>query len=235
MKKLNSVCWQLVGFSCLYLLMNTTAVAHDRVAVIPLNIARKTTCTAPDEVVSQANRCWKDRNLGAAKVATDFSDSAAFGDLYQWGRQGDGHQNRNSSPLDSPSSYDDPGHSSFITVDNLEDDWRTPKNDILWQGIGGVNNPCPQGFRLPTAAEFEAEREAWVSQDTIGALASPLRLPPAGARINTTGSINASGEVGLYWTSTVSGNMVSAIIISNSPAILDAPRSYGSSVRCIKD
>jgi hypothetical protein len=37
---------------------------------------------------------WLDRNLGATQVATSFDDSAAYGDLYQWGRAKDGHEDR---------------------------------------------------------------------------------------------------------------------------------------------
>jgi hypothetical protein len=42
---------------------------------------------------SKTGRVWLDRNLGATQVATSFDDSAAYGDLYQWGRAKDGHIN----------------------------------------------------------------------------------------------------------------------------------------------
>ena len=51
-----------------------------------LNPAPPINCTAPDEVLS-LGRCWKDRNLGANRVATSSIDSEGYGDLYQWGRQ----------------------------------------------------------------------------------------------------------------------------------------------------
>lgn len=37
-------------------------------------------------------RVWKDRNLGASRVATSVNDVEASGDLYQWGRATDGHE-----------------------------------------------------------------------------------------------------------------------------------------------
>jgi hypothetical protein len=43
---------------------------------------------------SKTGRVWLDRNLGATQVATSFDDSAAYGDLYQWGRAKDGHEDR---------------------------------------------------------------------------------------------------------------------------------------------
>ena len=30
------------------------------------------------------------------------------------------------------------------------------QNDNLWQGVNGVNNLCPSGFRLPTSTEVTA-------------------------------------------------------------------------------
>jgi hypothetical protein len=33
-------------------------------------------------------------SVGATQVATSFDDSAAYGDLYQWGRAKDGHEDR---------------------------------------------------------------------------------------------------------------------------------------------
>jgi hypothetical protein len=78
------------------------------------------------------NKIWMDRNLGASQVATNATDTNAFGDFYQWGRFGDGHQCRNSSMISSASSSDMPGHSHFIT--NVGD-WRSPSNDNLWQGL----------------------------------------------------------------------------------------------------
>jgi hypothetical protein len=54
----------------------------------------------PTEIVEVCNpitgRVWMDRNLGASRVATSSTDEAAYGDLYQWGRFGDGHQCRKS-------------------------------------------------------------------------------------------------------------------------------------------
>jgi uncharacterized protein (TIGR02145 family) len=33
-------------------------------------------------------------------------------------------------------------------------DWRVPQNDNLWQGVDGTNNPCPEGWRIPTQTEW---------------------------------------------------------------------------------
>jgi len=39
---------------------------------------------------------WMDRNLGASRRATSSGDNLAIGDLYQWGRATEGHENRSS-------------------------------------------------------------------------------------------------------------------------------------------
>jgi hypothetical protein len=97
--------------------------------------------------VLSAGQVWMDRNLGASRVATSSTDSAAYGDLYQWGRGADGHQIRTSGTTDVTSDTDVPGHDDFITTNTSPYDWRSPQNDNLWQGVSGINNPCPDMFR----------------------------------------------------------------------------------------
>lgn len=181
-------------------------------------------------------KTWMDRNLGATRAATSNTDTEAYGDLYQWGRADDGHQKRTSSTTGTLSSSDTPGHGNFITSGNSPYDWRSPQNDNLWQGVNGTNNPCPTGYRLPTAAEWEAERASWSSNDANGAFASPLKLPLAGYRNYGNGSFESVGTSGYYWTSSVNGLSVETIFISNTNAgIGPDSRAFGSSVRCIKD
>ena len=95
-------------------------------------------------------KIWMDRNLGATQVATTTTDQASYGDLYQWGRRADGHQCRTSPTTVTLSSVDQPAHGDFILAPNAPYDWRSPQNANLWQGVNGVNNPCPSGYRLPT-------------------------------------------------------------------------------------
>ena len=87
------------------------------------------------------NRIWLDRNLGATQVATSSTDEDAYGDLYQWGRDTDGHQIRTSDTTVDLSSSDNPGHGDFILAPNSLWDWRDPQNDNLWQGVSGINLP----------------------------------------------------------------------------------------------
>lgn len=181
-------------------------------------------------------RTWMDRNLGASQVATNNADLNAFGDLYQWGRFADGHQCRNSPVTSTLSNSDQTPNFAFITTVTTPFDWRSPQNDALWQGVNGVNNPCPTGYRIPTQAEWEAERNSWSSSNLTGAFNSPLKLTAAGRRLNNAGGIDNLGVRGFYWTSTTNLTQVNIIQIDASGAnIINSSRAIGASVRCIKN
>ncbi|MDF1517225.1 MAG: hypothetical protein P1P79_04715, partial [Lutibacter sp.] len=97
---------------------------------------------------SKTGKTWMNKNLGASQVATSPTDSLAYGDLYQWGRLMDGHEKRTSGTTTTLSSSDTPGHSNFILASSMPNDWRSPQNVNLWQGLVSTNNPCPTGYRL---------------------------------------------------------------------------------------
>jgi uncharacterized protein (TIGR02145 family) len=174
--------------------------------------------------------------LGASQVATSSTDTNSYGDLYQWGRGSDGHQCRTSATTTTLSSGDVPGHGNFIKTSSSPNDWRSPQNTNLWQGVNGVNNPCPSGYRLPTETEINAERLSWSSYNSAGAFASPLKLPLAGTRAYRNGLLGNVGSLGYYWSSTVSGEYSRFLsFLSSGANILAFLRAYGYSVRCLKD
>ena len=181
-------------------------------------------------------KVWMDRNLGASQAATSSTDVAAYGDLYQWGRRSDGHQCRTSATTATLSSIDQPANGNFITTSGGDYDWRSPQNANLWQGVNGVNNPCPIGYRIPKETEINAERLSWSQNTSSGAFSSPLKLPLAGDRNDSNGSLFNVGTFGRYWSSTVSGTSSRYLYFNSSSAfIYDASRASGFSVRCLKD
>lgn len=191
-------------------------------------------------IVTSNNREWLDRNLGATKVATNSSDVEAIGDLYQWGRMTDGHEKRNSGTTNVLSSTDVPGNGfgqGFYIVPSAQPyDWRNPQNDNLWQVGSGRNNPCPQGWRIPTEEEWEIERMSWSSNDAAGAFNSPLKLVLAGGREYDGNKIYGVGLYGFYWSSTVNAYWARYLNFGNNwAAMYDHYRSGGLCVRCIKD
>ncbi|HIJ23424.1 MAG: hypothetical protein HON68_01945 [Gammaproteobacteria bacterium] len=183
---------------------------------------------------------WLDRNLGASQVCTSATDTACYGDLYQWGRLTDGHEKRDSSTtgngtVATQSATDVPGHDDYITNGTA---WRATANDNLWQGVNGTNNVCPTGFRLPTLAEITTEDAAWATQDSAGAFGSTLKIPMAGSTIGVGFEIN-EGTRGLYWTSDVhtsnAGMRALQVEVGGNSSNTVYQPVNGLSVRCVRD
>ena len=206
-------------------------------------------------VLGANNRLWMDRNLGASRVALSSSDANGYGDLFQWGRGDDGHQSvtwtSSSTGTGSPttttlSSTDNPGHGNFILSPDvyIDNNWRNPVNNLLWQGVGSTNNVCPTGWRLPTTTELETERLSWTSSNAAGGFASPLKLPLSGRRYNgpsyaipASGTIDSGGGTGYYWSSTTFGTSSKMMMMNGSEARTNMAnnRATGYSCRCIKN
>lgn len=186
-------------------------------------------------------RVWLDKNLGAAQVATSPTDSAAYGDLYQWGRGNDGHQMRSSESVTEYSSTQNPEHGDFIIPPLGSFSWG-PTEPNPWEGVNGINNPCPDGFRLPTQAEWEEEAMSWHD----GAFSSPLKLTMGGYRgifdgnpFQDPAGLYWVGTRGSYWSSTPASSGTAIGIGFNAQgeggAGAGAYTARGRSVRCIKD
>jgi uncharacterized protein (TIGR02145 family) len=187
--------------------------------------------------VTSAGQVWMNRNLGALRAAMSSNDEYAYGALFQWGRLNDGHAIRTSSTTGVRATSDTPGHSSFILSSSSPYDWRDPQNDNLWQGVSGVNNPCPAGFRLPTATEWETELNSWgTDPDPADAFASPLKLVVAGYRSRVTSGFGGVGSIGYYWSSTVVGIQSRTLFFNSDFAKMHSDnRANGFSVRCLED
>ena len=200
--------------------------------------------TEISDVTSTTGRVWMDRNLGASQVATSSTDANAYGDLFQWGRFADGHQCR--TPLSSTTSTNattsvpNAGNvwdGLFIIEPNSPNDWLVPQDNNLWQGVDGVNNPCPSGYRIPTLTEWDSERQSWSSNNSAGAYAAPLKLTVTGNRNYTDGIIYGTNSYASYYASTISSIYASNLfIISNNASVgTSAQRARGFPIRCIKE
>jgi uncharacterized protein (TIGR02145 family) len=215
---------------------------------------------------SVTGRKWMDRNLGAQKAAANVRDYEAYGDLFQHGRLADGHQlitwtsNVTEGSLSAPvngtietqSTTDLPGHSSFIAPGSLVD-WRNPKNPTLWQAPNYVNNPCPSGWHIPTKEEWAAENLEmdFAEGADIGLLTNRLKLTSSGARRYNNGSFSSVGYDIYYWTSSRSTSGTYSYFYSASLDPADGPNkgkiiivpwfssndgpATGLSCRCIKN
>jgi len=188
-------------------------------------------------------RCWLDRNLGASQVATAFNDANAYGDLFQWGREADGHQVRSPAPSiveGDMSLTSQPGHANFITEQTDPYDWALNSWTTRWLDAGGVKtaaDSCPTGWRLPTRQEWVDEYESWPQQNYDGAYASlKLTAPGYRSRYNAP-TIEDTGTAGYYWSASICWETNSFWLDIEEHGVYPTCgyRVAGLSVRCIKD
>lgn len=188
-------------------------------------------------------KCWLDRNLGAPDVITEAGSN---GDLFQWGRKDDGHQDPNSDTTPGPTNDSSPGD-NFITLTNeqlVPGNWydgSDPDPNVLWKSDGtGINNPCPSGWRLPTKQELEAETDTW-DFDNDGPFGSPLKWS-IGSNDNP-GTRESDGDLFNFsssrvWSSSISDTGQGSWAIafgSTQVKFYSYIRSLGQSVRCVRD
>ena len=218
------------------------------------------------------------------------SNAAVHGDFYQWGRQKDGHEKRNSQnyPTNSISNeagqlpantvFDEngqvprthPAYGKFIKQNVGTHDWRRAQSNTLWNTgteenpVKHANNdPCPQGWRIPTRNELLAihahnDREligtfqaSGTATGTPGLLYKArtsgtgkeendkLFLPAAGYH-HLDGALWNVGTSGYYWSSTPEGENAHYLNFSHDNLTAPEPpyhpnfwRGYGFSIRCV--
>jgi hypothetical protein len=181
-----------------------------------------------------------DRNLGATRAATSSTDASSFGDLYQWGRAADGHQLNNSLLTTTKFSSTTTNSNKFASGETMYD-WLVTSDPNLWQGVNGVNNPCPVGFRIPTKQEWTDETATWSPQDPNGAYASPLKLP----NVNNFRNFAGGGYIPTtyYWSSSIAQTPDARVLqksytlrmSSSTVEWKEYERGYGFSCRCIQN
>jgi len=210
-------------------------------------------------VTGEDGNIWLSNNLGADYTnlssssfsltgqATAYNDYHAYGSLFQWGRNSDGHElvtwtsgtagTVKYGTTSTLSSTDTPSHALFIYNASSPYDWRSPQNDNLWQGVSGTNNPCPSGFRVPTDAELTALVTAAGITNRSNAASSNLKFSSAGYRYSANGTLSTAGIAGFYWSSSVSSAYAiqRRFYSSWTDRNTSGPRASGISVRCIKD
>ena len=223
--------------------------------------------------------------------STAASNAAVHGDFYQWGRQRDGHEKRNSQNYRNNSISSEASQLANTALDNngqvLSDhaafgkfikqnvgnhDWRQSQSNTLWN-IGSAdapvkhpnNDPCPQGWRIPTSSELLAIhahnnreligtfRDSGTAAGTPGLLYKArtsgtgkeendrLFLPAAGYH-HLNGALVEVGSSGFYWSSTAEGTYAKYLNFSNlhitNPNTDFHPaffRGYGFSIRCVAE
>ena len=124
----------------------------------------------------------------------------------------------------------------FITEGSSPYDWRVDQDNTLWANESSTNNPCPQGYRLPTGTEQTDLVTAASITNYTNAASSNLAFSAVGYRYNINATLGDQTNNGYYWSSTVTSSSAYVhYFASNSAQLSFSERSFGFSVRCIKD
>ena len=129
--------------------------------------------------------------------------------------------------------------------------WNTtiPPNGAWSDASKTADDPCPQGFRVPTLAQWQGVLAnntqsitgTWTESSTnysSGRFFGPgLMLPAAGFRYNLDGQLFARGLNGNYWSSTESGTVNAWYLYFNGGGAVSSYdyRRYGLSLRCLAE
>ncbi|WP_026315586.1 FISUMP domain-containing protein [Riemerella columbina] len=189
-------------------------------------------------------------------------DWRAYGSLFQWQRNPDGHELINWSKATNgtpkytgtgsiSNSWTNAGTNEFIANASSPYSWVNSSLNSdssqwnLWQ-TNGSTNPCPSGYHVPTHTEQVALHDAITgkSNGTNSSNSSAmwnetgLRLPASGSRYSGSGTLYGQSRYGRDWSSEQdnsddSWNLWFNSSISSAGSNYDRARSF--SVRCLKD
>lgn len=206
-----------------------------------LSIESPRTCRAKVSATTYKNfLCY---NLGAYSTSADpFTPSwEIFGGYWQWGiatRAADG-------PTSAAALNDGPlaGWNNSM-----------PAGSGAWtDGAKSPNDPCPTGYRVPTASQWDAVinhniatfvgsfNQEPTNTDAGILFGTELFLPLAGLRDIPDGASQYRSLIGYYWSSTednmVLTNARALVVDGVSPIVetIDADRLFGNSIRCIAE
>jgi len=138
-----------------------------------------------DEVTSPTTgRVWLDRNLGSSKVCDSLTDSACYGNYFQYGRNTDGHELLNANTSEVLESDIAATSANFVLTSEswLDGDTEHKQKVKNWAKTDGTS-VCPVGYRVPTIGELRAEQStdflnlalANIRSYTSGTIPSPSR------------------------------------------------------------
>lgn len=202
---------------------------------------------------------WAPVNCGYHK------DDFKYGKLYQWGRKyGQGYDGDATTPTieEGGISAITGQHKSksnvfFTSTSELNYDWLYPQDSKLWNSgtdsnpVKTENDPCPEGWRVPTYAELEElnnNYSSWTTDDngrsgiwfsgpnSYTASVPQVFFPAAGSLELRYGSAYTRGYDGHFWSSRPSGGNAYYLFFGSSIVDMDySGRAYGRSVRCVQE
>jgi hypothetical protein len=168
-----------------------------------------------------SEKCWITQNLGADHHATSATDGteASAGWYWQFNRkQGYMHDGTMRTP-----------NTSWIKPISENSDWISS------------NDPCAlllgTGWRLPTKSEWQTADATGGWYNYNGPYASALKLHNTGCLDFSTGMLNFRGSWGFYWSGSQYDSNLGWYLVfySDYCNISSNYKSYGYSIRCLKD
>ena len=133
---------------------------------------------------------WATRNLASHGKFVEKPED--YGALFQWGRKGDGHEQRTSPNYPTNDNSEEDGtvsdsgldangqiasshaaYGKFIKQVVSPYNWRSPLLNTLWNSGTGtapvktVNDPCPVGWRVPTQTELQSLQDSGSEWDEL--------------------------------------------------------------------
>jgi len=197
---------------------------------------------------------WLQQNLGSLAVAAGLKDPLSYGDLFQWGRWVDGHQQRD--PVysahkelepNNPSGLSLMGRNPFLYA-GITPWWLAGKKEDKWEAAIPAEatatngcDPCKAlgaDWRLPTIEEWIKLATVEEITDGSSGFNSSLKLSFSGERDWQGVNLKNVGYTGTYWSSTAANSTGGARVLLFDAEEINTKASYyrgaGVSIRCIK-
>lgn len=198
---------------------------------------------------------WAPVNCGYH--ATDYK----YGKIYQWGRKyGQGYTGSDAeAPVIAKGGVtledgQDPDNANTF-FEGVGNDWLGESDDKLWNSgteeapVKTENDPCPDGWRVPTYNELTSlqsrQSSSWTTNDDgqQGYWFSDSKDPsqtfflPAAGRIKSWGDPADRDSNGYYWSSKPYNNGAANMQSMSKYSVSGSSnyRCYGYSVRCVKE
>lgn len=203
---------------------------------------------------------WAPVNCGYHK------DDFKYGKLYQWGRKyGQGYDGDATTPTieEGGISAITGQHKSksnvfFTSTSEFNYDWLYPQDSKLWNSgtdynpVKTENDPCPEGWRVPTYSELDELNKnysSWTTDDngrsgiwfsgpnSYTESVPQVFFPAAGSRRYRDGNADRRGSYGYYWSSRPYGEdyAYGRSFNSYSFSMGSDDRANGYSVRCVQE
>lgn len=204
--------------------------------------------------ISIGDVVWAPVNCGY-EAPTSTYKGYPYGKLFQWGRPyGQGHSSRDATyptgdnyvigPVMPSVGLAEENRDKYYTHRSSPYDWSKVQKDDLWNSgteaepVKTVNDPCPDGWRVPTSSELGTLRENYKGLQFYGEYTA-LEINPT-IEMVYKGYISYDGTVlsdGGFWSSTPNGRQSCYLQFKWSPRTVqkDGLRVSAFYIRCVQE